>query len=142
MQKTFVSMSETSYGVEFSSRELLKQNLFSKLYTHPEILSKMAEQFGGSSGPENGEADSGVTEVVPEVKVVEKTTFDVELSAFDASKKIKIIKEMKTMLGLGLKEAKEFVEKCPNTVKQGLTKEEAEELQKKLAEIGCTITIK
>jgi len=46
------------------------------------------------------------------------------------------------LLDLGLKESKEFVEKCPSIVKKNITKEEAEKLQEKLAKIGCTITIK
>ncbi|EIE21037.1 ClpS-like protein, partial [Coccomyxa subellipsoidea C-169] len=65
-------------------------------------------------------------------KEEEKTEFDVKLTGFDAAAKIKVIKEVRAMTSLGLKEAKELVEKAPTVVKTGLKKEEAEELQKKL----------
>jgi len=75
--------------------------------------------------------------------VEEKTEFDVILKGFDADKKIGVIKEIRTVVaGLGLKEAKEFVEAAPKTVKEGATKEEAEEIKKKLEAVGGQIEIK
>ena len=71
----------------------------------------------------------------------EKTAFDVKLEAFDAGKKLKVIKEVRAITGLGLKEAKELVEKSPSDVKLGVTKEEAEEIQKKLEEVGGTVKV-
>lgn len=64
-----------------------------------------------------------------------------ELAKFDAASKIKIIKEVRTILNLGLKEAKEMVEKAPCVLKQGLRKTEADELKEKLEKIGCTINL-
>ena len=73
----------------------------------------------------------------------EKTEFDVVLKGFDADKKIGVIKEIRTVVaGLGLKEAKEFVEAAPKTVKEGATKEEAEDIKKKLEAAGAQIEIK
>lgn len=75
--------------------------------------------------------------------VEEKTEFDVILKGFDADKKIGVIKEIRTVVaGLGLKEAKEFVEAAPKTVKEGATKEEAEDIKKKLEAAGAQIEIK
>ena len=75
--------------------------------------------------------------------VEEKTEFDVVLKGFDADKKIGVIKEIRTVVaGLGLKEAKEFVEAAPKTVKEGATKEEAEDIKKKLEAVGAQIEIK
>ena len=71
----------------------------------------------------------------------EKTTFDVKLEAFDSGKKLKVIKEVRAITGLGLKEAKELVEKSPSDVKLGVSKEEAEEIQKKLEEVGGTVKV-
>ncbi|HNZ02769.1 MAG TPA: 50S ribosomal protein L7/L12 [Myxococcota bacterium] len=75
--------------------------------------------------------------------VEEKTEFDVILKGFEADKKIGVIKEIRTVVaGLGLKEAKEFVEGAPKTVKEGATKEEAEDIKKKLEAVGAQIEIK
>jgi len=71
----------------------------------------------------------------------EKTTFDVVLKAA-GDKKINVIKEVRTATGLGLKEAKDLVEGAPKTVKEGLTKDEAEKLKKTLEEQGATVELK
>lgn len=63
------------------------------------------------------------------------------LKGFDAAKKIVLIKEVRTLLGLGLKEAKEFVEKAPIEIKKDVDKAEAEELKKKLADNGAEIEL-
>jgi len=71
----------------------------------------------------------------------EKTTFDVVLKAA-GDKKINVIKEVRTATGLGFKEAKDLVEGAPKTVKEGLTKDEAEKLKKTLEEQGATVELK
>ena len=71
----------------------------------------------------------------------EKTHYDVELTAFDAASKIKIIKEVRAMLGLGLKEAKEVVESVPSWLKKDLLKEDAEALKEKLEGLGGTVRL-
>lgn len=71
----------------------------------------------------------------------EKDEFDVVLAAA-GEKKINVIKEVRTITGLGLKEAKDLVESAPKTVKEGAKKEEAEELKKKLEEAGATVELK
>ncbi len=71
----------------------------------------------------------------------EKTEFDVVLASFGDSK-MGVIKAVKELLGLGLKEAKEFVEAAPKTVKEGASKAEADEIKAKLEEAGATVEIK
>ncbi len=71
----------------------------------------------------------------------EQTEFDVVLTSFGA-KKINVIKAVREVTSLGLKEAKELVESCPKPVKEGVAKEEAEEIKKKFEEAGATIEIK
>lgn len=67
--------------------------------------------------------------------------FDIKLEKFDAAAKIKIIKEVRTFTDLGLKEAKDLVEKAPVVLKKGLTKEEAGAIVDKLKEIGATAVL-
>ena len=71
----------------------------------------------------------------------EKTEFDVELSE-SGSNKIAVIKEVRTITGLGLKEAKDLVEGAPKPLKQGVKKEEAEEMKKSLEAAGAKVTLK
>ena len=71
----------------------------------------------------------------------EKTEFDVELTEVGAEK-VKVIKVVREATGLGLKEAKDVVDSAPKTLKEGISKEEAEELKKKLEEVGAKVTLK
>ncbi len=91
---------------------------------------------GGRKGP-GGMEDAAASAKVKE----EKTVFDVKLTGFDAKNKIKVIKEVRAMTNLGLKEAKELVEGVPATLKKNIKKEEAEELKAKLAELGAQVDI-
>ena len=91
----------------------------------------------------------GVTAAAPAVAVAapaaggesaaeEKTEFDVILTAI-GDKKIQVIKEVRTITALGLKDAKDLVEAAPKAIKEGVKKEEAEEIQKKIEEVGGTV---
>ncbi len=107
-----------------------------------EMVKELEEKFGVSAAaaavaaaPAAGGAAGG--EAAPE----EKTEFDVILTSF-GDKKINVIKEVRGITGLGLKEAKEFVESCPKAVKEGVSTEEAEEIKKKLEEAGASAEIK
>jgi large subunit ribosomal protein L7/L12 len=71
----------------------------------------------------------------------EKTLFSVELSKVGANK-IQVIKEVRVITNLGLKEAKDLVDSAPKPIKEGVTKEEAEEIKKKLTAVGATIELK
>ena len=76
-----------------------------------------------------------------EVAAEEKTEFDVVLTAF-GEKKINVIKEVRVITGLGLKEAKDLVEAAPKAVKEGVPKDEADAIKKQLEEAGATVELK
>lgn len=102
-------------------------------------LSKMLEESWGVSAaaPVAAAAAAGA----PAEAAEEQTEFDVILTAF-GEKKINVIKEVRGITGLGLKEAKELVESAPKAVKEGISKGEAEEVAKKLTEAGATAEVK
>ncbi|WOH10187.1 hypothetical protein DCAR_0729650 [Daucus carota subsp. sativus] len=88
------------------------------------------------------QSGSGSAGPATEVKAAaEKMVFDVKLEKFDAAAKIKIIKEVRAFTDLGLKDAKDLVEKAPVVVKKGLTKEEAEAISEKLKALGATVVL-
>ena len=91
---------------------------------------------GGGGGNKAADDDEAVAPVKEE-----KTIFDLKLTGFDAAAKIKVIKEIRAITSLGLKEAKELVETVPSVVKKGIKKEEAEELKAKLEALGATVDI-
>jgi large subunit ribosomal protein L7/L12 len=76
-----------------------------------------------------------------EAAAEEKTEFDVVLTAV-GDKKIQVIKEVRTVTGLGLKDAKDLVESAPKAIKEGVKKEEAEEIKKKIEEAGGSVEVK
>jgi large subunit ribosomal protein L7/L12 len=78
----------------------------------------------------------------PAEPVAEQTEFDVSLEAYDAAKKIGIIKVVRAATGLGLKEAKDAVEAAPKVIKTGISKDDAAKLKKELEEAGATVKIK
>ena len=104
-------------------------------------LSKMLEEKWGVSAaaPVAVAAAAGGGDAAPAAE--EKTEFDVILAAA-GEKKINVIKEVRGITGLGLKEAKDLVEGAPKPVKEGASKEEAEEIKKKLEEAGATVELK
>ena len=86
-------------------------------------------------------ASTGSGSASTEAKAAEKTAFDIKLEKFDAAAKIKIIKEVRTFTDLGLKEAKDLVEKAPVVLKKGVTKEEGNPIVEKLKELGATVVL-
>lgn len=103
----------------------------------------MGQMGGGGGGAPAAGGQAASAEAAPEEEAapVEKTHYDVELSAFDAATKIKLIKEIRAQLGLGLKEAKETVESAPTWIQKELVKEEADALKAKLETLGATIRL-
>jgi large subunit ribosomal protein L7/L12 len=106
-----------------------------------ELKTALEEEFGVSAaapvmvagGVAAGGGEAAVTE--------EKTEFDVVLTGI-GDKKINVIKVVRAHTGLGLKEAKELVDKAPNTVKEGIGKDEAEKLKKEFEDAGATVELK
>ncbi len=102
-------------------------------------LSKMLEEKWGVSAA----APAAVMQAAGDVAAAEeeKTEFNVILASF-GEKKINVIKEVRAITGLGLKEAKDLVEAVPGTIKEDVNKDEAEELKKKLEDAGATVEVK
>jgi len=100
-----------------------------------DLVTACEEELGVSA------AAGVVAAAAPAAEVEEKTEFDVELTEAGAQK-IKVIKVVREITGLGLKEAKELVESAPKVLKEQASKEEAEDLKKKLEEVGRKITLK
>ena len=103
-----------------------------------ELVHALEEEFGVSAAAMAAPAAGGAAAPAAE----EKTEFDVVLAGFDAAAKIKVIKVVREITGLGLGEAKAFVESAPKAVKEGASKDEAEELKKKLEEAGAKVELK
>ena len=104
-----------------------------------ELVSAMEEKFGVSAAavaaaPVAAAADAGAA-------VEEKTEFNVMLTRF-GEKKVAVIKAVRTITGLGLKEAKDLVESAPAAVKEGASKAEADDIQKQLEEAGASVELK
>ncbi|MCO5565161.1 hypothetical protein L7F22_018834 [Adiantum nelumboides] len=97
--------------------------------------------YGGGMGAGSAGAQGAQSPAAQEEKKPEKTNFDVKLEKFEAASKIKIIKEVRTFTSLGLKEAKELVEKLPAVLKAGVAKEEAEQIVEKLKAVGATCVL-
>ena len=106
-----------------------------------EMVKEMEEKFGVSAAAAAVAATPAAGAAGGEEAAEEKTEFDLILTSF-GEKKINVIKEIRAITGLGLKEAKEFVESCPKAVKEGVSTEEAEEIKKKLEEAGASAEIK
>lgn len=101
----------------------------------------MAMMFGGGLGGGNAAPAAAAGEQKKEKPKEEKTSFKVVLKSFPAASKIKVIKEVRTILGLGLRESKTLVESAPATLKDNLNKQEAEEMVKKIKEAGADIVM-
>jgi large subunit ribosomal protein L7/L12 len=109
-----------------------------------QLIKQLEEKFGVSAAmaapvAAAGAAGAGAAEAE---KAEEKTQFDVVLKAFPADKKINIIKVVREVTNLGLKEAKDLVEGVPKPLKEAVSKEEAENIKKKLAEAGAEVEVK
>lgn len=122
-------------------KDLVKQIEELSVSDLAELVKVLEDKFGVSvpqyygTAPAAGGAapDGGVAE--------EKSSFDIELKGV-GDQKISVIKVVKEITGQGLKEAKDLVDSAPKVIKQGLKKEEAEELKKKLEEAGATVELK
>jgi large subunit ribosomal protein L7/L12 len=110
-----------------------------------ELVKQIEEAFGVSAAaPVGGFAmvAPGAGAAAPAEEVEEKTEFDVILDEVPADKKIAVLKIVRTLTGLGLKEAKDLVEAAPKPVKEGVAKSDAEDAKKQLEEAGAKVTVK
>ena len=104
-----------------------------------DLVKALEEEFGVSAAPVAVAGAAVAVDAAPAAE--EKTEFDVVLTDAGASK-LNVIKAVKTITGLGLKEAKDMVEGAPQTVKAGVSKEEAEKVAAELKEAGATVEVK
>ena len=104
-----------------------------------ELIKDMEEKFGVSAATAVAVAGPAAADEASASE--EKTEFDVILASF-GEKKVGVIKTVRAMTGLGLKEAKDLVESAPAAVKEGVSKEESEEMKKQLEEVGATVELK
>jgi large subunit ribosomal protein L7/L12 len=105
-----------------------------------ELVKAMEEKFGVSAAAPVVAAAAGGG-AAPAAAVEEKTEFNVILQAFDDSKKIAVIKEVRAVTGLGLKEAKDLVEGAPKPLKENVSKEEAAKIKETVTAAGGTVEI-
>ncbi len=123
-QETFVSQIENMSVKDLASLVKVLEDKFEVSAQAPMMMAAGAPAAGGS-----------------DAAAEEKTTFNVELTEVGANK-IQVIKEVRAITSLGLKEAKDLVEAAPKAVKEGVAKEEAEEIKKKLEAVGAKAELK
>ncbi len=125
--------------------EILESLKSLSLLEASELVKQIEDAFGVSAA-----ASAGVVMAAPgaaaggdgDSAAEEKTEFEVVLESFDASSKIKVLKEVRNATGLGLGEAKALVEAAPKTIKEGATKDDAEALKKAIEAVGGKVTLK
>ena len=106
-----------------------------------ELVKELEEKFGVSAAAPVAVASAASTSAEAAVQSEEKTEFDVMLTGF-GDQKIQVIKVVRAITGLGLKEAKDVVEGIPKPIKEGISKDEAADIKKKIEEVGGTVEIK
>ena len=122
---------------KFSIIDLVKNMTVLEL---SDLVKDLEKEFGVTTAPAAvGVASPGATSTAPEEEK-KKTTFAVLLKQF-GDKKIQVIKEVRAITDLGLKEAKDLVESAPKSIKENVSKEEAEELKKKLEAVGAVVEL-
>ena len=155
-QRFFSSEAEASAPKEYEFQHAKSKEMFDKMSTlsteEIKLISQLineklgititeADKRGGmGSAGSGGDGDASGSGGGAE-EAVEKTAFDLKLTGFDAKSKIKVIKEIRAITGLGLKEAKALVEEAPKTIKKEIKMEECEELKAKLEAVGGTVEI-
>ena len=126
-----------------ATEQILEQLKSLTLLEASELVKQIEEAFGVSAAAPAG----GMMMMAPGAgaaaeEVVEKTEFDAILDSVPADKKIAVLKIVREITGLGLKEAKDFVEAAPKAVKEAVTKDAAEDIKKRIEEAGGKVTVK
>ncbi|MFV1950837.1 MAG: 50S ribosomal protein L7/L12 [Nitrospinota bacterium] len=130
---------ENGDGVQMTKDDLISFIGNMSVLELSELVKELEEKFGVTAAPVTvaASAASGGEAAVKE----EKTSFDVILSSIGANK-IQVIKVVRSLTGLGLKDAKDLVDGAPKPIKEGVNKEDAEEIKKQVEEVGATVEIK
>ncbi len=151
IQKFLVVLSEIqrnrpeSSGGEMNTEEIIKSIEDMSVLQLSQLIKALEDKFGVSAAmaaPVAAAAGSAAPAAGEAAKAEEKTQFDVILASFPADKKINIIKVVREVTSLGLKEAKDLVEGAPKPLKEGVSKDEADSIKKKFAEAGATVEVK
>ena len=119
--------------------ELLKSLTLSEA---AELVSMIESTCNVSAQPQMVAGVGGAGAPASAAEVEEKTEFDVVIESVDSAKRIAVIKAVRGLTSLGLKEAKDVIEAAPKVLKEGVAKAEAEDMKKTLEEAGATVTIK
>ena len=122
-----------------SNEDLLKELSAKPIMEVVELVKMLEEEWGVSAAAPVAVAAGPVADAGADVE--EKTEFDVVMTSFGANK-VSVIKAVRAITGLGLKEAKDAVEGAPSTIKEAVSKDEAEEVKKQLEEAGATVELK
>ena len=148
----------TTYQWQYPKAQALFDKITAVLHTEPQVRALQRQVYAdlgrplreaewfydgfGTAKGKGGKAGAGGSEADETPKAEEKqTAFDVKLVGFDPKAKIKVIKEIRSLAGLGLKEAKELVESAPTVVQKSLSTEAAEEVKAKLVELGAEVEL-
>jgi large subunit ribosomal protein L7/L12 len=124
-----------------SNAELLKELSAKPIMEIVELVKMLEDEWGVSAAAPVAVAAGPAAGGEAAAAAEEKTEFDVVLSSFGANK-VAVIKAVRTITGLGLKEAKDAVESAPSTIKEGVSKDEAEGIKKQLEEAGASVELK
>lgn len=131
-----------SEGIKLGKEEIIEGIKNLTVLELADLVKGLEEEFGVAAVQAVPQAFAPSQQAAQgEAPAEEKTSFDVILSSI-GDKKIQVIKEIRTITNLGLKEAKDLVESTPKPVKEGISKEEAEEIKKKLEAVGATVEVK
>jgi len=122
-----------------SNEDLLKELSAKPIMEVVELVKMLEDEWGVSAAAPVAMAAGPAADAGEAAE--EKTEFDVVMTSFGANK-VSVIKAVRTLTGLGLKEAKDTVEGAPSTIKEGVAKDEAEEVKKQLEEAGATVELK
>lgn len=123
--------------------QIIEQLKSLSLLEASELVKQIEETFGVSAAaPVGGMMMAAVPGAAPAEEVEEKTEFDVILEEVPGDKKIAILKVVRNITGLGLKEAKDLVEAAPKPIKEAAAKEVAEDIKKQLEEAGAKVSVK
>lgn len=125
-----------------ATEQILEQLKSLTLLEAAELVKQIEEAFGVSAAAPVGVAVAAPAAAAAAEPVEEKTEFDVILEDVPADKKIAILKVVREITGLGLKEAKDLVEAAPKAIKEGIAKEAAEDAKKRIEEAGGKVAIK
>lgn len=124
-----------------SNEELIEALSEKPIMEVVELVKALEEKWGVSAAAPVAVAAAGGGAAAPEAAAEEQTEFDVVMSSFGENK-VAVIKVVRTVTGLGLKEAKDLVESAPSAIKEAVPKAEAEEIKKQLEEAGAKVDVK